>query len=108
MKYFREESEEGSSGLVYSSQEKAWLCGGSLGLLYRLANDEGEEMGEDGTITALTLSPNERMMAMSFGDSVSIREFPDVKAQALEADAPVIRRTLPISHLAFTKSSSNL
>ncbi len=112
MKIFREESDDVASGAVYCSSTKTWIAGGTVGLLYTLNEQQGEdfqseETNEDNNIVALCLSNDQRALAIAFGDKVTLQQYPNFK-EPLDTDAPPLRRILSISQLAFTKSNGHL
>eukprot|EP00981_Chlorochromonas_danica_P001448 scaffold300_cov173-Ochromonas_danica.AAC.16 len=99
---FRDAS-EGYSGLIYSDKLEKWFCGGSLGQGFEKGLDQDtfqpkQWNADDKPITALAIHDEKRLLAHAAGDSVTLRSFDDL--DELE-ESMLLRRTLPITHLAF-------
>jgi type IV secretory pathway VirB9-like protein len=106
--YFRD-AEDGCSELVYSKSQNTWFCGGSMGQLHNYKFEESafslKELKTNDSITSLSLSPDENLLAVAIGDHVSIR---DVSNNEIEEVDFVARRELPITHVSFNKTGTHL
>ena len=106
--YFRDAS-DGCSELTYSETKQSWICGGSLGQLFTYVSSgtgfQSKDLQPANTISSLSLNRDESLLALAFGDHVSIRDFSNI--DNIDIDF-VGRRTLPITHVAFNSQSTHL
>jgi hypothetical protein len=108
LKPFRR-NDDGCTGLVWSGVEKMWICGDSMGQLFRINPADKTFSSMDllnNPVCSLCLDPQNEKLFIGTEQSVEIKTFPDTSS--LEHMKLIASVTLPATQLKLSSNSKFL